>query len=540
VDMNHHNLFFWLPPDVYFKDHPEWYAMVNGERVRKAYQLCICTSNNEAVETLIANVKTYLRENPEVKIIGIIPEDGNGHCMCDACRQQDESPEDVFRMGGTVSREPKATNPSIIRRYVRLVNRVARAVRDAFPDVKVGSAHYSSLVYAPQGVKLESNVVPWIAMYWRCGAHTLTDPACPVNDFFIHELKKWVNVHDGKVILYNYDMGMNAQLAAPYPIADVLCKEWPELKKLGITGATVQSTASNHHTYALNYLAFARNGWDDAVDYEKLRDDFLLGMYGSCAVAIRPIYDQLVDGRKHGKTYYGCLEDVTGSPDNKAGCIFPDASRNITTLVGAQGFDPIFKCIKNALDAASGARETLQVQRLMDAVTYWQTLYDVAPLLNEIEQAEARVGHLAAKAWMRLDEGLKGMEALQRTGWLNMEGCNADRWLNDVRRKSGIYTFLESGRMILQAIASGNATITVTRDGVKDKPETLSAGKTLNYYALENMRIEIDNTPAVSLFINGEILPCHKKQVTIDAEWRGHSRLRFHYKDKKKVFCTVR
>lgn len=32
LDMNHHNLFAWLPPEVYFDQHPEWYPL--GELVR--------------------------------------------------------------------------------------------------------------------------------------------------------------------------------------------------------------------------------------------------------------------------------------------------------------------------------------------------------------------------------------------------------------------------------------------------------------------------------------------------------------------------
>ena len=540
VDMNHHNLFFWLPPDVYFKDHPEWYAMVNGERVRKAHQLCICTSNDEAVETLIANVKAYLRENPEVKIVGVIPEDGSGYCMCDACRQQDESPEDVFRIGGRMRvRDSEAENPSIIRRYVRLVNRVACAVREEFPDVKIGSAHYSSLVFAPRGVKLESNVVPWIAMYWRCGAHTLTDTNCLVNDSYLYELRKWVDLHGGKIILYEYYMGMSAQVAAPYPMDDLICKEWPELKKMGIDGATVQSMTANHNTYALNYLAFARSGWDDAVDCGRLREDFLLGMYGSCAAAVRPIYDQLEKGRKHARAPYRSLEVLTGLPENKTGCVFPDARLSVPDLVGKPGFQPIFSCIERALAAATSERETLQLRRLRDAARYWQTLYDVAPMLKEIEDAEIRIGCLAAKAWMRLEEGLGDIDALQRSGWMNVDGRDGRWWLKMVRPKSSMRAFVESDRIIFQALAGGPATVVVTRDGIREEPENLSVGQIFNAWARERMRIEIDNTPSVALSINGNVLNgerlvCHKKRVTIDVEWREDP----NRKGRKKVFCT--
>jgi hypothetical protein len=70
LDMNHHNLLYWLPPRCYLREYPEWYAEVDGKRSAMWKQLCICTSNSDAVRTLIANVRTHLRENPEVTVGG--------------------------------------------------------------------------------------------------------------------------------------------------------------------------------------------------------------------------------------------------------------------------------------------------------------------------------------------------------------------------------------------------------------------------------------------------------------------------------------
>ena len=35
-----HNFFQIVPPDAYFKDHPEWFALINGKRCRIG-QLCL-------------------------------------------------------------------------------------------------------------------------------------------------------------------------------------------------------------------------------------------------------------------------------------------------------------------------------------------------------------------------------------------------------------------------------------------------------------------------------------------------------------------
>lgn len=125
LDMNHHNLRYWLPPKQYLKEHPEWYAEIDGQRGKNFNQLCICTSNKEAVDTLIANVRRYLRENPEVKLAGIIVEDGFGMCQCEQCVAQDENRQDAFRK----ERGKGTENRSKSRRYAKLLNAVAQAIR---------------------------------------------------------------------------------------------------------------------------------------------------------------------------------------------------------------------------------------------------------------------------------------------------------------------------------------------------------------------------------------------------------------------------
>ena len=132
-DMNHHNLGKWLPAKQYYAEHPEWFPMLDGKRITNGQQFSICSSNPDAVQAVINNVKTYIREHPEVSIIGVIPEDGtrNGLCHCDECTRLDVAngidPQEQYR-NVSFSREGKG-NLAKTRRYTLLVNQVARAVR---------------------------------------------------------------------------------------------------------------------------------------------------------------------------------------------------------------------------------------------------------------------------------------------------------------------------------------------------------------------------------------------------------------------------
>ena len=375
LDMNHHNLFYWLPPSEYFAEHPEWFAMVDGKRSHQPHQLCICTSNDQAVETLVANVTTYLRQNPDVKIVGILQEDGRGVCQCSECVAGDTDPQEHLRPWRGRSGGP---NYAKIDRYANLLNRVARAIRDEFPGVLVGGAAYIDMAWPSQRVRLEPNTVMWMATYWRDGAHVLEeDSPSPVNRFFADLLRQWRRASPGRVITYSYYMGMSSQKSLPYPMDRIICRDWRHLKAMGIEGAVTQCWPSNHDLYALNLLAFARCGWSDDVDPDALRDEYLRGMFGSAADAIRPMFDAFHEAwrraEEEGPGDSRMLEMLAqfGEPYSRGVPIRPNGT-SMPFLLDVLGEDRLDDILAAARQAASDDRERRQVEKLAAACAYWK------------------------------------------------------------------------------------------------------------------------------------------------------------------------
>ncbi|HWQ53033.1 MAG TPA: DUF4838 domain-containing protein [Bryobacteraceae bacterium] len=397
LDCNHHNLFYWLPPERYFDQHPDWYALVDGKRVVQSKQLAICTTNEEAVATLVENVKTYLRGNPRVKIVGVVPEDGYGMCQCDACLKSDPNREDAFRAAGGY-KSPEGENKSKAVRYARLVNRVAREIRGEFPDVRVGHAAYVDLQWPPRGVTLEPNIVTWVALYWRDAAHPMAhDSRSAVNRFFFDILEQWKAVHPGRIIVYEYYVGMSSQRTLPYPMAEVVCREWPNLKKLGIEGATIQCGPSIHNSYGLSNLAFARSGWQDQVDYESLLNDYLLGMFGAAAPEVKPVFAGFGRALKRVEE-----EGPTGSiflsgydpAKTTRGSFLPDG-HNVGYLLEYLGPGVLEKALAGARAKAVNDRERRQVETLTTMAGYWRKAADA--FLPEMRGLQAeKDGNLAS------------------------------------------------------------------------------------------------------------------------------------------------
>ncbi len=428
LDYNIHNLYHWLPPYRYFDQHPEWYALVNGKRVGElGQQLAICTSNEEAVSMLVANVKQFLRANPYVKIVGVIPEDGIGMCQCERCVRGDLDPKDAFRpyLGNKL---PAAENKSKSLRNARLVNHVAREVRDEFPHVLVGHAAYVDLEWPPEGLKLEPNVITWFAIYGRDGAHPLAaDSPSPTNRFFFDLIRKWRQVHPGHLTVYEYYMGMDAQRSLPYPMAEGICRDWPNLKRIGVEGAIVQSWSSNHNSYGLNNLAFARLGWNDQVDFEGLMDEFLLGMFGRAASELKPVFVRMqqalksVEAGTAGDSLYLSTYDVS---DITKGSFLPDAY-NIGYLLEQIGGDFLDGALGRAKQKAADARERRQVEYFAAVTVYWRKSAEALGIELRAMQAhrkgdKPRAAELYRQALVKEQEASDYARTLPPRGWMSV------------------------------------------------------------------------------------------------------------------------
>ena len=82
-----HNFYALVPPARYFKDHPEYYSEVKGQRTYLQAQLCL--SNPDVLDIVSAECRTLLADNPRAGIITISQEDRGNWCTCAQCRARD-------------------------------------------------------------------------------------------------------------------------------------------------------------------------------------------------------------------------------------------------------------------------------------------------------------------------------------------------------------------------------------------------------------------------------------------------------------------
>jgi len=115
-----------------FDQHPEYFALIKGERVGPRGNAKFCISNPGLRKTVLAFARQYFAAKPDEASVSLDPSDGGGWCECQPCQQ----------IG------------SISDRALTLANDVAAA----FPDKSVGMYAYS-FHSPPPNIRARSNVI---------------------------------------------------------------------------------------------------------------------------------------------------------------------------------------------------------------------------------------------------------------------------------------------------------------------------------------------------------------------------------------------
>src|SRR6185312_10973049 len=71
-----------VSPDTYGKTHPEYFSLVNGQRL-PGTQLCL--SNPEVLSVLTASLKQRIAARPKATYWSVSQNDNDQYCHCDPC-----------------------------------------------------------------------------------------------------------------------------------------------------------------------------------------------------------------------------------------------------------------------------------------------------------------------------------------------------------------------------------------------------------------------------------------------------------------------
>lgn len=282
-----------IPSQKYGKEHPEYFAEIDGKRLAPVendfHQTEPCLTHPDVLKIVTQSVLDDLKANPGRLNISVSQNDNDKYCRCVKCREIDERE-------GT----PMGT-------LLTFVNAVADEVAKHHPDVKVGTLSYWYTRKPPRTIKPRPNVQIQFCSIECCEMHPLDRCPSDKNRAFCQEMEDWGKLCSD-ISIWNYNVNFSAY-QLPFPILPVIernVRYFMAHHARGIfmqaAGDTTGSAFSDLHNYVISNML-----WDPNRSGDQLRDEFLRLHYGRAALPIRRIIERLEEKGQASERHPNCF-----------------------------------------------------------------------------------------------------------------------------------------------------------------------------------------------------------------------------------------
>jgi hypothetical protein len=342
-----HNYAYFVDPAKYGKDHPEYYALHEGERlnyVLPTNDVELCLSNPGTADAVIKNAAKHLRETPDVDMVFIGQSDTMRYCKCDNCdaARTKYGGWDSARRVQIPGNLPDRTRPDTPQQRVRVsfwhdfggfaglqvefLNKIAAGLENEFPNVFIGSYAFYYNRQPPRGIKAHKNVMmmyaPWSRADGkkpRCYCHSIDSG--PINDRFSNfsaELGSWTRISQK---MYVYDYWLSGWYGQPVNI-NTMRRTIRFYRKLGVEGVWLCYTHGIPAGFEwLTFWLWSQLAWDPDFDEKRGIEEFCDAYYGAAGPHIR----QYIELASNPKSYaMDPRPDILGTRLGGGTAIFTD------------------------------------------------------------------------------------------------------------------------------------------------------------------------------------------------------------------------
>ena len=291
LNLINHSFFHYVPSKKYGKEHPEYFALVDGVRKLEmgggGPELCL--THPDVLRIVTNSVLDALRKNPGMENVSVSQNDNNKYCRCPQCAAIDE--REGTPMGSILT----------------FVNAVADAVAKEYPDVMIGTLSYWYSRKPPKTIKPRPNVQIQLCSIECCVLHPINDPDCPKNVQFCQDLANWGKMCD-KISIWNYNTNFSNYLL-PCPNLRVIepnIRYFVANNAMGIfmqaAGNALGAELSDLRNYVMANLL-----WDPNKSGRKLIDEFLDLHYGRAAGPIRRFINLTHENAHTSALHHNCF-----------------------------------------------------------------------------------------------------------------------------------------------------------------------------------------------------------------------------------------
>ena len=251
-----------FPPEEYFKDHPEYFGLQGGKRVAGHVHTQLCLTNPDVLKLAKEKVLKWIDDRPDVPIIDVSQNDGNGACECEKCT-------------AIVNEEGSQHGP-----ILRFVNAIADEVAKKHPDKWIETLAYAYSMKPPAITKPRPNVIIRLC---HAGCYYHGFEHCGLGSNLTSYIEQWSKLTK-RIFIWHYATNF-AHYIAPNQNLAGLAKDIKYYGSHDVNGLMVQCNyqGPGGELAELRQYLSAQLMWDPAQDPMKIRTEFCKGYYGEAA-----------------------------------------------------------------------------------------------------------------------------------------------------------------------------------------------------------------------------------------------------------------
>lgn len=258
-----------IPPGQYFDEHPEYFSLKNGERIKDRTQLCL--TNPDVLRLGKQKLRQWIKQQPDATIFSVSQNDWHNWCECETC-------------SALAAREEGQIGP-----ILQYCNALADDIAKDFPDKAVSTLAYQYSRKPPKSLRPRPNVIIRLCSIECCFVHTLA--ADDFNASFRDDIVGWSKKCDR---LYIWDYVINyAHSIMPFPNLYSLKPNINFFIEHGVKGIYEEACyfTKGGELAELRTYIIAKTLWDPSYNTDKAIDEFLGAYYGEGATYIRLYID---------------------------------------------------------------------------------------------------------------------------------------------------------------------------------------------------------------------------------------------------------
>lgn len=257
-----HTFFKLVPPAKYFKEHPEYFSLVNGKR--EPMQLCL--TNPAVMQRVVEDLRLRVNDEPTMVYWSVSQNDDVGACECGNCSRLNEA------HGG----------------YQGSLLTFLNGIAAQFPDKTISTLAYTFSRKPPVGIKPLPNVNILFSSVEVNRAKPVADD--PRSEGFRKDFEDWQNL-TSNIIVWDYVVQFSNYFS-PFPNLHTLSPNLKYFRGKNLKGQFIQGSVEIPGELAeLRTFLLAKLLWNPEENTDALREEFLEAYYGPGSGPIKNYID---------------------------------------------------------------------------------------------------------------------------------------------------------------------------------------------------------------------------------------------------------